>query len=41
MKAIAAGTGAKPKPFMRAKSFKADAVWESHGRPKERSREER
>jgi bifunctional non-homologous end joining protein LigD len=29
MKAIAAGTGKKPKPFMRAKSFKADAVWQS------------
>ena len=31
MKAIAAGTGKKPKPFMRAKSFKADAVWQSKG----------
>ncbi|MBN9545493.1 MAG: DNA ligase D [Alphaproteobacteria bacterium] len=29
MKAIEAGTGKKPKPFMRAKSFKADAVWNS------------
>ena len=37
MKAITAGTGAKPKAFMRAKSFKADAVWESHGGPKERA----
>jgi bifunctional non-homologous end joining protein LigD len=31
MKAIEAGTGKKPKPFMRAKSFKADAVWNSKG----------
>jgi bifunctional non-homologous end joining protein LigD len=31
MKAIEAGTGAKPKAFMRAKSFKADAVWQSKG----------
>ncbi|MGZ3299064.1 MAG: DNA ligase D, partial [Asticcacaulis sp.] len=31
MKAIAAGTGKTPKPFMRAKSFKADAVWNSKG----------
>jgi bifunctional non-homologous end joining protein LigD len=37
MKAIAAGTGATPKPFMRSKSFKADEVWESHGGPKERA----
>ena len=29
MKAIAAGTGKMPKPFMRAKTFKADAVWNS------------
>ena len=29
--AIEAGTGAKPKPFMRAKTFKADAVWQSKG----------
>ena len=29
MKAIEAGTGKKPKPFMRAKIFKADAIWES------------
>jgi bifunctional non-homologous end joining protein LigD len=27
MKAIEAGTGKTPKPFMRAKAFKADAVW--------------
>jgi bifunctional non-homologous end joining protein LigD len=33
MKAIAAGTGKQPKPFMRAKSFKADAVWQSQGKP--------
>jgi bifunctional non-homologous end joining protein LigD len=31
MKAIAAGTGKTPKPFMRAKRFKADAVWQSKG----------
>jgi bifunctional non-homologous end joining protein LigD len=37
MKAIAAGTGKKPQAFMRAKSFQADAVWESHGGPKERA----
>jgi bifunctional non-homologous end joining protein LigD len=29
--AIEKGTGAKPKPFMRAKEFKADAVWQSKG----------
>jgi bifunctional non-homologous end joining protein LigD len=29
MAAIEKGTGAKPKPFMRAKTFKADAVWNS------------
>src|SRR5215471_6324552 len=29
MKAIEAGTGRKPKPFMRARAFKADAVWQS------------
>jgi bifunctional non-homologous end joining protein LigD len=39
MKAIAAGTGKKPKPFMRAKSFKADAVWESAGSPRRKSQE--
>src|SRR5476649_522352 len=32
MGAIEAGTGAKPKPFMRAKAFKADAVWNSKSR---------
>jgi len=37
MKAIAAGTGAKPKASMRSKAFKADEVWESHGGPKERA----
>ncbi|HVZ28333.1 MAG TPA: DNA polymerase ligase N-terminal domain-containing protein, partial [Rhizomicrobium sp.] len=31
MGAIEKGTGAKPKPFMRAKAFKADAVWQSKG----------
>jgi bifunctional non-homologous end joining protein LigD len=29
MKAIAEGTGKKPKPFMRAKAFRSDAVWQS------------
>jgi bifunctional non-homologous end joining protein LigD len=29
MTAIAAGTGKKPKPFMRAKAFRSDAVWQS------------
>jgi bifunctional non-homologous end joining protein LigD len=29
MTAIEKGNGAKPKPFMRAKTFKADAVWNS------------
>ena len=37
MTAIEKGTGAKPKPFMRKKSFSADEVWESHGGPKERA----
>lgn len=32
MEAIAAGTGKKPKPFMRAKAFKANAVWQSKSR---------
>src|SRR5262249_54007865 len=32
MTAIQAGTGKKPKPFMRAKAFKADAVWQSKSR---------
>jgi bifunctional non-homologous end joining protein LigD len=32
MTAIEAGTGAKPRPFMRAKAFKADAVWNSKSR---------
>ncbi|HET7083220.1 MAG TPA: DNA ligase D [Rhizomicrobium sp.] len=31
MEAIAAGTGKKPKPFMRAKAFRADAIWVSRG----------
>jgi bifunctional non-homologous end joining protein LigD len=31
MGAIEKGTGAQPKPFMRAKEFKADAVWQSKG----------
>jgi len=29
MKAIADGTGKKPKPFMRARAFRSDAVWQS------------
>jgi bifunctional non-homologous end joining protein LigD len=32
MKAIEAGTGRKPRPFMREKAFKADAVWQSKSR---------
>ena len=35
MKAIESGTGKKPKPFMRAKAFKADAVWHSKSRKDE------
>src|SRR5215469_10579971 len=31
MTAIEKGTGEKPKPFMRAKAFTADAVWQSKG----------
>jgi bifunctional non-homologous end joining protein LigD len=31
MAAIEKGTGAKPKPFMRAEAFKADAIWQSKG----------
>ena len=31
MTAIEKGTGKKPNPFMRAKAFKADAVWQSKG----------
>ncbi|MDB5740967.1 MAG: dependent ligase [Alphaproteobacteria bacterium] len=31
MAAIEKGSGAKPKPFMRAKTFQADAVWQSKG----------
>jgi bifunctional non-homologous end joining protein LigD len=37
MDAIEAGTGKKPKPFMRAKPFKADAVWVSRGSHSERA----
>ena len=37
MKAIEAGSGRKPKPFIRAKSFKADAVWVSSGSRSERA----
>jgi bifunctional non-homologous end joining protein LigD len=33
MQAIEKGSGAKPKPFMRAKRFTADAVWQSKGSP--------
>jgi bifunctional non-homologous end joining protein LigD len=32
MTAIEKGNGAKPKPFMRAKTFKADAIWNSKSR---------
>jgi bifunctional non-homologous end joining protein LigD len=32
MEAIAAGTGKKPKPFMRAKAFRANAIWQSKSR---------
>jgi len=32
MGAIEKGTGAKPKPFMRAKAFKANAIWNSKSR---------
>jgi bifunctional non-homologous end joining protein LigD len=32
MKAIEAGSGKQPKPFMRAKAFRADAVWQSKSR---------
>ena len=32
MTAIADGTGKTPKPFMRAKAFKSDAVWNSRSR---------
>lgn len=32
MTAIEKGTGQKPKPFMRAKAFKADAIWHSKSR---------
>ncbi len=31
MAAIEKGTGKTPKPFMRARTFKADAVWQSKG----------
>jgi bifunctional non-homologous end joining protein LigD len=37
MDAIETGTGAKPKPFMRAKAFKADAIWVSRGSRSERA----
>ena len=37
MKAIAAGSGKRPKPFMRAAPFKADAVWVSGGSRSERA----
>ncbi len=33
MDQIAAGKGRQPKPFMRAKRFKADAIWQSKGKP--------
>jgi bifunctional non-homologous end joining protein LigD len=39
MKAIEAGTGKKPKPFMRARAFKANAVWASKSRKDSRENE--
>jgi len=39
MKAIESGSGKKPKPFMRAKSFKADAVWNSKNSKKNEDEE--
>jgi bifunctional non-homologous end joining protein LigD len=39
MAAIAEGTGARPKPFMRAKRFKADAVWQSNRKSKDEDEE--
>jgi bifunctional non-homologous end joining protein LigD len=35
MTAIEKGAGRKPKPFMRAKTFEADAVWQSKGAQKQ------
>jgi bifunctional non-homologous end joining protein LigD len=35
MTAIAAGTGKTPKPFMRAKAFRSDAVWNSKAKKDE------
>ncbi len=32
MSAIEAGAGRKPKPFIRAKAFRADAIWQSKSR---------
>jgi len=37
MTAIEAGTGRKPKSFIRAKAFKADAIWVSRGSRRERA----
>ncbi|MFO1248947.1 MAG: DNA ligase D [Alphaproteobacteria bacterium] len=39
MAAIEKGTGKKPKPFMRAQAFKADAVWQSKSRKAEQEEE--
>src|SRR3954467_9627196 len=39
MDQIEVGTGKKPKPFMRAKAFKADAVWHSKSRKDEDAEE--
>jgi len=39
MKAIESGTGKKPKPFMRARAFKADAVWQSKRRKDDKDEE--
>lgn len=35
MKAIETGTGKQPKPFMRAKAFRANAIWNSKSRKDE------
>src|SRR6185503_15447755 len=40
MEAIAEGAGKKPKPFMRAKAFRANAVWQSKSRKQDDADEE-
>jgi bifunctional non-homologous end joining protein LigD len=37
---IAEGKGKKPKPFIRARAFRANAVWQSKGRPYDDDKEE-